>query len=332
MIKPSELVPNFSALLCDMVAAYFAPDEIAVVTGDATTAKSFVALPFDHLFFTGSTSVGRQVAVAAAQNLTPVTLELGGKSPAIVDADSDIADVASKLVVGKMLNAGQTCIAPDYVLIAPDSVDALVAAMRTAVASLYPTLANNPDYTSILSDRHRAHLNHLLDDARSKGAQVIEINPGNEQFASTERKMPLNLVLDAHDDMAVMQDEIFGPILPFVLAADTPAAISYVNCHPRPLALYWFGRNKTRRDQVLEQTIAGGVTVNDTVWHIGQEHLPFGGVGASGIGAYHGEAGFLAFSKEKPVLYQSKFSGIRLLRPPYGVTFRRILDALKRLA
>lgn len=331
LLKPSELTPRFADLLQSMVAEFFSPEEIAVVTGDAEVGKRFVAMPFDHLFFTGSTAVGRHVAIAAAQNLTPVTLELGGKSPAILDASCDLAAVATKLAVGKLLNAGQTCIAPDYVLLPEGRAEAFVTALRGAVARLYPALAQNPDYTSIVSERHHARLAQLLDDARSKGAQVIAINPANEVFAATSRKMPLHVVLGASDEMAVMQEEIFGPILPLLTVKDPAAAIQYVNRHPRPLALYWFGTDSVQCDRVLAQTIAGGVTVNDTLWHIAQEELPFGGVGASGSGAYHGEAGFLTFTKQKPVFFQAKLNGVSLFYPPYGPVFVRMLNLLKRV-
>ena len=331
LLKPSEFTPAFSKLLLRMVGEFFSEEEMAVVVGDAEVAKAFVAMPFDHLFFTGSTAVGRQVAIAAANNLTPVTLELGGKSPAILDASCDLAHVGTKLAVGKLLNAGQTCIAPDYVLLAEGREEAFIDAIRVAVTRLYPTLLQNPDYTAIISQRHYERLTRLLDEARSKGARIIEINPGNETFTDAARKMPLYIVLDASDDMKVMQEEIFGPILPVLSVKNSAAAIQYVNTHPRPLALYWFGSDNIQRDKVLDQTIAGGVTINDTLWHIAQENLPFGGVGASGTGAYHGETGFLAFSKQKPVFFQSKLNGASLLYPPYGHTFKRVLNLLKRI-
>ena len=332
LLKPSETTPRFSELLRKLVAGHFPAEEMAVVSGDAEVGRAFVQLPFDHLLFTGSTAVGRLVALAAAQNLTPVTLELGGKSPALLDASCDFAALAPRLAAGKLLNAGQTCIAPDYVLLPSGTEDTFAAALRAAVAKLYPSLANNPDYTSIVNQRHHARLTALLDDARSKGARVIEINPGNEEFPAAARKLPLHLVLGATDAMAVMQEEIFGPILPLVTYQTLPQAIHYINSHPRPLALYWFGRDTANRDLVLAQTIAGGVTINDTLWHIAVEDLPFGGVGASGNGAYHGETGFLTFSKQKPVFYQPRLSGASLLYPPYGKLFERMLALLKRIS
>ena len=331
MLKPSETTAHFAELLSRMVGEFFAADELSVVSGDAGTGRAFASLPFDHLLFTGSTTVGRQVAQAAARNLTPVTLELGGKSPAILDASCDLDAVSPRLVVGKMLNAGQTCIAPDYVLLPEGREEAFLSALRASVTRMYPTLAANPDYSSIISERHHARLEGLLVDARSKGARIVEINPGNETFPPATRKMPLNVVLNVDDGMALMQEEIFGPLLPVVAVADIGAAIRYVNRHPRPLALYWFVSDAANRDRVLAGTIAGGVTINDTLLHIAQEDLPFGGVGPSGQGAYHGEYGFLAFSKEKPVFFQSRLSGAWMFQPPYDRTFDRLLAILKKL-
>jgi coniferyl-aldehyde dehydrogenase len=332
MIKPSELTPRFSELLQRIVGESFAEEEIAVVIGDAQTGKAFTELPFDHLFFTGSTAVGRMVAQAAAKNLTPVTLELGGKSPAILDPSSDLATVAPRLAFGKLLNAGQTCIAPDYAFVPKDRVDSFVEHMQRAVAAMYPRLAANPDYTSIVNDRHFARLQGLLEDARAKGARIVTINPAAEAFDPAKRKQPPVLVLDATPEMKVMQEEIFGPILPVLAYDRIEEAISYINRHDRPLALYWFGADGASRDKVLNQTISGGVTLNDCIWHIAQEDQPFGGVGASGTGSYHGEWGFRTFSKEKPVFTQSRLNGMFLMHPPYGKTVERMLALLKHIA
>jgi coniferyl-aldehyde dehydrogenase len=332
MIKPSELTPRFSELLQRIVGESFAEEEIAVVTGDAQTGRTFTELPFDHLFFTGSTAVGRMVAQAAAKNLTPVTLELGGKSPAILDRSCDLATVAPRLAFGKLLNAGQTCIAPDYAFVPGDRIDSFVAHMQRAVAAMYPRLASNPDYTSIVSDRHFARLQGLLEDARAKGARVVTINPAAETFDPAMRKLPPVLVLGATPEMKLMQEEIFGPILPVLAYDRIEEAIAYINRHDRPLALYWFGADAASRDSVLNQTISGGVTLNDCIWHIAQEDQPFGGVGASGTGSYHGEWGFRTFSKEKPVFTQPRLNGMFLMRPPYGKTFERMLALLKRIA
>lgn len=332
MIKPSELTPRLSELLQRMAAEFFAEDEMAVVTGDAQTGKSFCELPLDHLFFTGSTAVGRLVAQAAAKNLTPVTLELGGKSPAILDPSCDLAVAVPRLAFGKLLNAGQTCIAPDYAFVPHDRIDAFVEHMQRAVAKLYPRLAANPDYSSIVSERHFARLQDLLEDARARGARIVTINPAGEAFDPAQRKQPPVLVLGATPEMKLMREEIFGPILPVLGYDRIEEAIAQVNRQDRPLALYWFGSDGANRDKVLEQTICGGVTLNDCIWHFAQVHQPFGGVGASGSGCYHGEWGFRTFSKEKPVFDQPRFNGMFLMYPPFGKTFERMLALLKRIA
>jgi coniferyl-aldehyde dehydrogenase len=331
MIKPSELTPRFSDLLGEILAERFARDECAVVTGDAEVAKEFSSLPFDHLFFTGSTAVGRHVGVAAAANLTPVTLELGGKSPAIVGRDANLATVAKKIASGKLLNAGQTCIAPDYVLLPHASLDAFAQAYAQAVSDLYPTLENNPDYTSIVNARHYARLQGLIADARGKGARFFEVNPAHEAADPQMRKLRPTILSQVDDSMSVMQEEIFGPVLPLVGYDSLDDALHYVNTHPRPLALYYFGNDRSDTERVLFETISGGVTINDTLLHIAQAHLPFGGVGPSGSGAYHGDYGFELFSKEKPVFTQSRFSGSFLFSPPYGKRVETMLRWMKKL-
>ncbi len=333
MLKPSELTPAFSALLDRLVAKAFDPDEVCVVTGDAETGKAFTALPFDHMFFTGSTAVGRVVAQAAAANLTPVTLELGGKSPAIFDPSCDVDVAAGRLAFGKLLNAGQTCIAPDYLMVPKGQADAVADKLGRTIAKMYPSLVDNPDYTAIISQRHRARLVEMVGEAREKGARVIEVNPAGERFESNEtRKLAPTLVIDPSPDTRLMREEIFGPVLPILEYDGVGDAIARVRAGDRPLALYWFGQDAASRERVLRETLSGGVTINDCLWHIGQEDQPFGGVGASGIGAYHGEWGFNTFSKLKPVFYQSKLNGTFLFRPPYGKTFERILGLLNRLA
>ena len=331
VIKPSESTPAFADLLQRLVRTTFPEEELAVATGGADVGRAFVGLPFDHLFFTGSTAVGRQVAQAAAANLVPVTLELGGKSPAIVDASCDLDEAAPRLAYGKLLNAGQTCIAPDYVLVPEGRADALVDRLSTAIARMYPTLAGNPDYTAIVSARHRARLVDLVADARSLGARIVEVKPAGESIAPDDRRLAPTIVLGANRTMRVMQEEIFGPVLPIVEVRSLDDALAFVNAGERPLALYWFGRDATNRDRVLAQTHAGGVTINDCLWHMPQEHQPFGGIGASGMGAYHGKWGFDTFSHRKPVFHQARFNGGFMLRPPYGATFERLLGVLKRV-
>jgi coniferyl-aldehyde dehydrogenase len=331
LLKPSELTPATSALLQELVAARFGEDEFAVVLGDAEVGRAFTHLPFDHLFFTGSTAVGRQVALAAAENLTPVTLELGGKSPALFAPDADLALCAPRLMAGKLLNAGQTCIAPDYALVPADRVDVFVAAVRAATARLYPSYAANPDYTAIINDRHFQRLTALIEDARAKGATIVPLAPAGETPAPGSRRLPPTLIVGVDDTMNVMREEIFGPLLPVESYASIDDAVAMINGRPHPLAFYYFGRDRTRCDSVLRQTLAGGVTVNDTLWHFVHKNLPFGGVGASGNGAYHGEASFLTFTHRKPVFVQPRFAAAKLLYPPYGKLFENVLGLLGRL-
>lgn len=327
MLKPSELTPRTSALLAELVAASFAPDEFTVVEGDGAFAAEFSALPFDHLFFTGSTAVGRKVAQAAAANLTPTTLELGGKSPCIVDASADIETAALRIAHGKLLNAGQTCIAPDYVLLPRGREDAFAAAWQRAVTRLFPQIAGNPDYAAILTAPHLARLQALLAEAREQGARVEQPAAGD----ATARQMAPALVFGAQAGQRLLQEEIFGPILPVLPCDSAEEAVRYINARPRPLALYWFGTDAAARDRVLAQTVSGGVTVNDTLLHIAHDQLPFGGVGESGMGSYHGEGGFLRFTQQKAVLVQSRWSGGALLYPPYGPRFKRVMGWLRKL-
>ena len=331
LIKPSELTPRTSALMEALVAQHFSAEECSVVNGGPDLGEAFAELPFDHLFFTGSTAVGRKIAIAAAHNLTPVTLELGGKSPALVHDGADLAMTASRLAAGKLLNAGQTCIAPDYVLAPAARADALAQAIAANVRSMYPSLAGNPDYTSIVNASHHARLTRLVDDARQKGARVIAVNPG-EAGLDGSRKLAPTILLDVTSDMAVMQEEIFGPVLPIESYASLDEAIATINARPRPLALYAFGGDRAARQRVLAQTVAGGVTLDDTLWHFCNEELPFGGIGMSGIGAYHGERGFLTFTHEKPVFAQPRVALTWMLQPPYGKRFEAMLKLLRRIS
>ncbi len=325
ILKPSELVPETSALLRDLVADTFASDQVTVVTGGPEVGEAFSRLPFDHLVFTGSTRVGKVVMRAAAENLVPVTLELGGKSPAIVAKDFSTRTAADRIMAGKLFNAGQTCIAPDYVLVPEGTVDAFVAACQASVARMYPTLAKNVDYTSIVNERHLARLQGYVADARERGARVVECNPAGESLEGT-RKMAPTIVTGAGEDAVVMQEEIFGPVLPVRGYRSIDEAIGYVNDHPRPLALYLFSHDRSATDRVLAETVSGGVTVNETMLHVAQDDLPFGGVGPSGMGHYHAKEGFDAFTKRKPVFRQARINTTGLLRPPYGKT----VDALLR--
>ena len=329
MLKPSELTPRTSALLANMIAETFDPTEIVVLTGGPEIGEAFSRLPFDHLLFTGSTSIGRRVMQAAAENLTPVTLELGGKSPAIIANDYPLEQAVQSILSGKLLNAGQTCIAPDYVFVPRARQQDFVAKAQQHTAKLYPTLAANPDYTSIVSDRHFQRLQRLTDEARQAGVQVVELNPTNESLGN-QRKIAPTLLLDPGDELAVMREEIFGPLLPVKAYDDISETIDYVNRHARPLALYVFSNDAAVVDRILTRTVSGGVTVNDTLYHVAAEDLPFGGVGASGIGAYHGWEGFATFSHAKGTFYQSTRNLGGLLRPPYGARMDKLLKFMLR--
>jgi len=327
LIKPSELTPATSELMARMVSEHFKPEEMLVITGDAEVGKAFTGLPFDHLFFTGSTAVGRHVAQAAAKNLTPVTLELGGKSPAIVDRSCNLELTASRLAFGKLFNAGQTCVAPDYLLVPRELVEPLSQQILAEMRRMYPRIAGNADYTSIATPRHHARLQGLIADAAERGARVLRSH--DEQ--PDDRRIVPTLLLDVPPEATVMQEEIFGPLLPIVVYDQVDEALAHINRGDRPLALYWFGQDGAAREHVMAQTHAGGVTINDCLWHLGQEDQPFGGVGASGMGSYHGEWGFRTFSKEKPLFIQSRFAGTKLFQPPYGATFERLLSLLKKI-
>jgi coniferyl-aldehyde dehydrogenase len=328
MLKPSELTPHTSALLATLLHQAFSADEVCVALGGPDVAHEFASLPFDHLFFTGSTAVGRKVAAAAAANLTPTTLELGGKSPCIVDASADLDAVAIKIAHGKLLNGGQTCIAPDYVLLPQGREAEFERAFAAAVTRLFPCGAAHPDYASIISERHHARLLAMVKEAQSQGARVVEV--AQRSGSGHERQMAPVLVFQPPAEARLMREEIFGPVLPVLSYTDLGQAIATVNAGPRPLALYWFGQDGAARDRVLRGTVSGGVTVNDTLLHIAHENLPFGGVGESGWGAYHGETGFLRFTQQKPVLVQSRWAAASLFYPPYGATFDRVMGLLKR--
>jgi len=323
MLKMSESTPATGQLLKELLAQIFPEDQVAVVLGDVEVGQAFARLPFDHLLFTGSTHIGREVMRAAAENLTPVTLELGGKSPAIVSASVPLADAAERIAFGKCMNAGQTCVAPDYVLVPRERVEGFVGAYREAVQRLYPSLANNPDYTAIINARQLTRLQDYLDDARGKGAHVVPL------FAEAQqRRMPHCLLLNTSDDMRVMQEEIFGPLLPIVPYGDLDEALAYINTRPRPLALYYFGYDRNEQQHVLQTTHSGGVCLNDTLLHVAQDDLPFGGIGPSGMGHYHGHEGFLTFSKAKGVFIKQRFNAARLIYPPYGRWWQKLIYAL----
>jgi coniferyl-aldehyde dehydrogenase len=327
MIKPSELTPTTSALLETMLADLFPPEQVTVVQGDAAVGAEFVALPFDHLIFTGSTNVGRAVMKAAAEHLVPVTLELGGKSPVVIERGY-AAVAAEGVAYGKLANAGQTCIAPDYVLLHESDVVPFLEAYDDAVKRLYPNGSASDHYSSIVNDRHHQRLVSLLEDARVKGALIREM--GHQTQGIRARTLPPTVVLGVTDDMRIMQEEIFGPLLPVRTCTDGEEAIRYINDHPRPLALYYFGSSGAAREKLLQQTTSGNVTINNTLMHYALDTLPFGGVGPSGMGAYHGVEGFRSLSHAKGVLVQSRRNFSNVLRPPFGALSEFIVKTMLR--
>ncbi len=330
MLKPSELTPRASELMAKMLAELFPEDKVAVVQGGPDVGAAFVDLHFDHLFFTGSTAVGRKVMLAAAQNLTPVTLELGGKSPCVIGPDAKMAEAALRIATGKLFNAGQTCIAPDYVLVPRDKVEDFVSAYVAAAGKLYPTLRRNADYTAILNDRHYARLIAALVEAREAGARIVSVDPASEGEMAAEHKIGPTLVIDPRDDLTLMREEIFGPILPVKAYDRLDDAIEFIASRPRPLALYYFGVWAEHRERVLAGTHSGGVTINDALTHFVIEDLPFGGIGPSGLGAYHGETGFQTFSHRRAVFHQGPIDPKIFLRPPHSRIFPAIFRFLMR--
>ena len=321
MIKPSEFTERTSEIMGMVVAKYFAVEEVALFTGGPEVAGAFSSLPFDHLVFTGSTATGRRVMEAAAKNLCPVTLELGGKSPVVMGRSADFAKAGERIALGKMMNSGQICLAPDYMMVPEEKESEAIAGVSNAVGAMYPTLLNNDDYASVVSDRHFERLQSMVADARDKGAEVIEVNPANEDFSNANvRKMPLTILRNVSEDMAAMQEEIFGPVLPVKTYKQVDEAIGYINDHDRPLGLYYFGEDSSEQERVLTRTISGGVTTNDVIFHVSMEDLPFGGVGPSGIGSYHAIEGFHEFSHARAVYHQPKIDIAKLggFKPPYG--------------
>ena len=327
LVKMSEYTPAFSALFAELVEKHFPDGEVRIINGDADVAAAFAALPFDHLLFTGSTAVGRKVMRAAAENLTPVTLELGGKSPAIIGPNARFEYAVERIVYGKCVNAGQTCIAPDYVLLPRARQDEFIERARAVFARMYPDYAKSGQYASIITPRQHVRLLQLLDAAVADGAVAHPLATARDDAS---RLLPPTLLTRVAEDTDVMHEEIFGPLLPLVPYDNLDDALDYVAARPHPLALYMFETDRQAVRRVLQRSHAGGVAVNDTLYQIAQHHLPFGGVGPSGMGAYHGEDGFRTFSKMKPVFRQSRFAAVALLNPPYGARFRRLLKLLLR--
>ena len=325
MIRPSDLSPATTEVMKQLIAKHFDENYITVIDGDVNASIAFSELPFDHLIYTGGTQVGRMVMQAAAKNLTPVTLEMGGKSPVIIADDADMNRAVESILMGKLINSGQTCIAPDYILIPEHMREDFIERCSTNIAERYPTLAHNDDITWIISERHFQRVNSLVDDAKEKGARVIQINPASETIPEGKRVIPPTLITDVNDGMNVMHEEIFGPLLPIIGYKSTEEAVQYINDRPRPLALYYFGKNKQRAVDTIYSTTSGGACINETMLHISHNNMPFGGIGPSGLGGYHGFDGFVEFSHKKSVYYQGLFSPAKLIKPPYGPKAKKVM-------
>ena len=326
MIKPSEYTPRSSSLMKSMINKYFDADEVEVFPGDASVGQEFSSLHFDHLLFTGSTSVAKKVMEAASKNLVPVTLELGGKSPAIIGESADLKKASDRIWNGKLMNAGQTCIAPDYVYVKEEVLGDWMEATNNSISLMYPSIFDNDDYTSVVNEGHYARLDGYIEDAKNKGADVIEINPSNESEKSHNKMMP-TIILNATDDMLVMQEEIFGPIMPVKTYNQIDEVVDYINLHERPLGLYYFGNKKSEEEFVMSNTVSGGAALNDVIFQFIQDYLPFGGIGPSGMGNYHGIEGFRTFSHARGVYKQTSFETVlKLMRPPFGKLVDQIVS------
>lgn len=329
MIVLSEFNPATAALLIELLAEKFADTEVAAFIGGAEVGAAFSSLPLDHIIFTGSPRVGRLVMRAAAENLTPLTLELGGKSPTIIARGADLDNAARRIWGGKGISSGQACIAPDYVLVHEDDRERLLVSMQAELPRMFPTIRNNPDYTAMATPGQYQRLQSYLGDAEALGVRCIEINPAGEDLSSV-RKIAPTLLIDPPQDALVLQEEIFGPLLPICSYRSIDEAIAYINARPRPLALYYFGDDQAEARHVLAHTYSGGACINEVMQHIFQSSLPFGGCGNSGYGRYRGGDGFKAFSLQRSVFSPARFDVMAMLRPPYGKLFRRVMGLLLR--
>lgn len=329
MIKPSEFTPATAELMQKLFAQYFEPSEITVCTGGPEVGAAFSSLQFDHIIFTGATTVGRMVMQAAAANLVPVTLELGGKSPVIVSQSAPIHDAAESIISGKSMNGGQLCISPDYCFVPASRLEAFISTCKETINTQYPNIVSGGDFVSVINERHYDRINAYIDEAKEKGARVIELNPANEDWSDrSEHRIPLHLIVDADDDLACMQDEIFGPILNIKSYRKLDDCIQFINKRPRPLAMYYYGKDKEEERHVLANTIAGGVTVNNIAMHVSCDDIPFGGVGNSGMGHYRGREGFKTFSHAKSV-YRQGFVDLAKLGgtlPPFTDKTENMID------
>ena len=331
MIKPSEFTPETSEVIAKMIRESFDPVEIDVLTGGPEVGQAFSSLPFDHMLFTGATSIARHILAAASRNLVPVTLELGGKSPVVISRSADLDKTVNRIMMGKTLNAGQICLAPDYLLVPEEKLDEVIDKAQSAVASMYPKLLDNAQYTSVINERHYQRLNEYIAEAVEAGAKVIPINPGDEDFSAQEGsyKIPPTLVVQPSAELKVLQDEMFGPVLPILTYKDYEETISYINGQPRPLAAYYFGTDAEEQKALETRTTSGGMCINDVIMHVMQEDLPFGGVGPSGMGHYHGLEGFRTFSHAKSIFSQTGINVAKLggMLPPYNKTTEKTIQS-----
>jgi len=322
MIKPSEFTPATSEVLASLVRDAYDPKEVVLFTGGPEVGQAFSNLPLDHLLFTGATSVARHIMAAAARNLVPVTLELGGKSPVIISRTADLEKSMGRIMLGKTMNAGQICLAPDYLLVPEEKLHEVIATAQRVVAKMYPTLLDNVQYTSVVNERHYQRLNGYLAEAEERGVKTIAINPAGEDFSQQQgtHKIPPTLIPEPPEDLKLLQEEIFGPLLPIRTYREFSEAIDYINSKPRPLAAYYFGDDDSEQKTAETRTTSGGMCINDVVMHVAQEDLPFGGVGPSGMGSYHGLEGFRTFSHAKSIYRQTKldFGKLSGMLPPYG--------------
>ncbi len=325
LLKPSEFVPETAALFADVIPKYFSEDEVAVVTGGAAISQRFAELPFDHLLFTGSTRVGAQVMQSAAKNLVPVTLELGGKSPVIIGRSAKLDLAGTRLTFGKLLNGGQLCLSPDYVVVPKELEEQLIARVIHETESMYPNITENEDYAGVINERHFARLQNYIDDAVAKGAKLTIVGADKTRASKDNRRMPLHILQNVNEDMLVMHEEIFGPVLPVMTYSDVAEVPDMIEPRRNPLAMYYFGKDKREQEYLLTHVPSGGVCVNDITLHYVQEDLPFGGVGASGMGAYHGPEGFRSLSHARAIYSQTMIDVLPIVgaRPPFGEKFRK---------
>ena len=325
LLKPSEFVPETAALFADVVPKYFSEDEVAVVTGGAEISQRFAELPFDHLLFTGSTNIGSKVMQSASKNLVPVTLELGGKSPVIIGRSAKLDLAGTRLTFGKLLNGGQLCLSPDYVVVPNELEEQLIARVVQEAQSMYPNITENEDYAGVINERHFARLQNYIDDAVAKGAKLTIVGADKTRASEDNRRMPLHILQNVNEDMLVMHEEIFGPILPVMTYSDVAEVPDMIEPRRNPLAMYYFGKDKSEQEYLLSNVQSGGVCINDITLHYVQEDLPFGGVGASGMGAYHGPEGFRTLSHARAIYSQTMIDVLPIIgaRPPFGNKFRK---------